>query len=100
MREPLRVLIVEDSVTFVRGLDVVLGEEKDFATVGTAGSKAKAITLAQTTRPDVALVDLRIMAEPKERKTDFRFGLETIALLKPRAPKLRVLAVSSTFDNS
>jgi DNA-binding NarL/FixJ family response regulator len=96
----VRLLIVEDSVTFVRGLEVVLGEEKDFIVVGTASSKAEAITLSESTSPHVALVDLRIIAAPEERRADFRFGLETIALLKERAPDLRILAISSVFDKS
>jgi len=98
--EQVRVLIMEDSVTFVRGLEVLLSGGKGFTVVGTASSKAEATTLAETTKPDVALVDLRILARPKERRADLRFGLETIALLKERAPDLRILAISSATDRA
>jgi len=97
--EHVRVLIVEDSVTFVRGLEVVLAEEKAFTVVGAASNKREALILAEKTRPDVALVDLRITAEPEGKRAVLRHGLELIGVLRERAPHLQVLAISSTFNS-
>jgi len=66
--------------------------------VGAAGSRVEAVALAATSRPDVALVDLRIVPEPGSRAADYRHGLEAIASLKAIVPDLPVLAMTFSQD--
>ena len=95
---PIRVLVVEDSPTFVRGLEATLGAEGEFVIVGAAGNRAEAVALAERLQPEVALVDLRIAPGPETGEIEFRHGLETIAALKAAVPGLRVLAMSFSRD--
>jgi DNA-binding NarL/FixJ family response regulator len=93
--EPVRVLIVEDSAAFARGLEAVLSQEGAFRVVGVTGNRVEALALAEAEQPDVALVDLRIFPAPGAGQADFRHGVETIAALKARSPALPVVAMSS-----
>jgi len=92
--QPIHLLVVEDSPTFVRGLEATLSAEGEFVIVGAAGNRADAVALAERLRPEVALVDLRIAPGPGAGEADFRHGLEAIADLKAAVPGLRVLAMS------
>jgi two-component system NarL family response regulator len=92
--EPIRVLIVEDSVVFARGLEEVLRRAGRFIVVGLADNRAGALALAEQIVADVVLVDLRIPLEPERGQAAFRHGVETIAALKACRPTLPVLAMS------
>jgi len=96
--KPIRILVVEDSTTFVRGLEATLSVEGAFVVVGAAGNRAEAVALAEALRPDVALVDLRIRPEPGSTAADFRHGLEATRALKAAVPGLWVLAMSFSRD--
>jgi DNA-binding NarL/FixJ family response regulator len=54
----IRVLIVDDHEIVREGLQTLLSEEPDFEVVGTAGDGAAALTLAESTKPDVIIMDL------------------------------------------
>jgi len=95
--ELLRVLIVEDSATFVRGLTATLQASGEFTVVGAAANGAEAISLATTIQPQIALVDLRIA--PTDTGTpDYQHGLATITTLRTAVPGLQILAMS--FDDN
>jgi DNA-binding NarL/FixJ family response regulator len=96
--KPIRVLMVEDSATFVRGLEATLSSQGEFVVVGAAGNWAEAVTLAEVLQPDVALVDLRIAPAPGSTAADYRHGLEAIMALKATVAGLRVLAMSFSND--
>ena len=58
---PIRVLLVEDHLSFRQSLTFLLGREPDLAVVGEAGSVAGARrALADLADVDVALVDLAL----------------------------------------
>lgn len=57
---PTRVVIVDDHPVFALGLARLLEEEPWCHVVGTAGDGAAAIDLVIRSRPDVAVVDLRL----------------------------------------
>jgi two-component system chemotaxis response regulator CheB len=57
---PLRVLVVEDSVTVRRHLCDVLAGDPDIEVVGEAGDGKQAIHLCQTLRPDVVTMDMML----------------------------------------
>ena len=57
-QQPKRILIVDDHEIVRAGLRATLGSR--FVVVGTAATGAEAVEVAARTRPDVALVDLRL----------------------------------------
>jgi two-component system, NarL family, response regulator LiaR len=58
MREPIRVLIVDDHAIVREGLVAVLAEEPTVVVVGEASSGAEAVEKAPVLKPDVILMDL------------------------------------------
>lgn len=57
---PIRVLVVEDSVTVRRHLSDILEADSDTEVVATAGDGKEAIHLCQTLRPDVVTMDMML----------------------------------------
>jgi two-component system chemotaxis response regulator CheB len=57
---PVRVLVVEDSVTVRRHLCAVLGTDPDVKVVAEAGDGKQGIHLCQTLRPDVVTMDMML----------------------------------------
>jgi DNA-binding NarL/FixJ family response regulator len=55
-----RVLLVDDHPVVREGLRGMINAEDDLAVVGEAGSGAEAVALAESLRPDVILMDLRM----------------------------------------
>ena len=56
-RERIRVLLVDHQGMFVESLDRMLRDEDDIEVVGSAGSCADAVRLAERLQPSVAVVD-------------------------------------------
>ncbi|MCR3751437.1 two component transcriptional regulator, LuxR family [Lentzea californiensis] len=77
-----RVLVVDDQPLFRAGLVALLNASPDLTVVGEAGDGATAAALAESSRPDVILLDIR---------------LPDLAALKSVAASTRVL-VLTTFD--
>ncbi|MCJ2044054.1 response regulator [Methylobacterium sp. J-078] len=59
MREPLRILIVEDEALILMQLEMLF-EDAGHEVVGTAVSQDEAVALAVETKPDIAFVDVRL----------------------------------------
>jgi two-component system nitrate/nitrite response regulator NarL len=59
---PLRVLIVDDSESFLRAARVLL-ERQGLSVVGVASTTADALARAVELRPDVVLVDINLAGE-------------------------------------
>ncbi|SBT53033.1 response regulator [Micromonospora auratinigra] len=86
----IRVLIADDQRVVREGLSMVLGLMKDVEVVGAAADGAEAVTLAQTARPDVVLMDLRMP------RCD---GVEATRRLRTEAPAVKVVVLTTYSDD-
>jgi two-component system, NarL family, response regulator DevR len=96
--KPVRVFVVEDSEPYLRGLRDYFDPGGEFLIVGAAGSLAEALRKAPALHPDVAVVDLSILADPAAEVPATSYGMRAIAELKRALPGLYVLAVSFARD--
>jgi DNA-binding NarL/FixJ family response regulator len=81
----LRCLIVDDSSDFIESASRLL-EAQGVEIVGTASSGTDAVAIAESTHPDVALVDVQLGEES---------GLELARLFGDRAPSTHVILIST-----
>jgi DNA-binding NarL/FixJ family response regulator len=84
----IRLLLVDDLVIFRQGLAALINLEPDIEVVGEAGDGEEAITFAQTLRPDVILMDVRM---------PICNGVEATKVIHQRFPWIRIM-VLTTFD--
>ena len=84
----IRLLLVDDLVIFRQGLAALIDLEPDIEVVGEAGNGEEAILLAQTLRPDVILMDVRM---------PICNGVEATKVIHQRFPWIRIM-VLTTFD--
>lgn len=88
MSEAIRVLLVDDHTIMREGLAAVLGKSPDVQVVGEAGDGRTALALYESTRPDVAIVDLRM--QPMD-------GVEITEAMRRMNPSARVILLT-TYD--
>jgi DNA-binding NarL/FixJ family response regulator len=60
MTESIRVALVDDQALFRTGLRMLLSSQPDLEFVGEAGDGREAISMVETARPDVILMDIRM----------------------------------------
>jgi DNA-binding NarL/FixJ family response regulator len=84
-KDAMRVLIVDDHPLLRKGVGQLIDQERDLVVVGEAEDAHKAITAVETTRPDVALIDISLSGTS---------GIELLKNLKVRFPKLKMLVLS------
>lgn len=84
----IRLLLVDDLVIFRQGLAALINLEPDIEIVGEAGNGEEAIMLAETLRPDVILMDVRM---------PICNGVEATKVIHQRFPWIRIM-VLTTFD--
>ena len=82
-----RVAIADDSVLFREGVARILGES-GFEVVGLAGDVDSLVDLVAQSRPDVAVIDLRM---PPNFSAE---GLEAATLIRQIAPEVGLLLLS------
>jgi DNA-binding NarL/FixJ family response regulator len=85
-RTPIRVLVVDDHEVVREGVSAALAADERFEVVGAVPTAAAALQVASRTRPDVALVDLRL--------PDL-LGDRLCAELRRRLPSTVVVVLSS-----
>ena len=85
----IRVLLVDDQGLFREALATLLGLHSQLEIVGEAGDGEAGVALAQTLRPDVVLMDLRMPGMS---------GVEATRRLRGLVPETRVL-VLTTFED-
>ncbi len=74
----IRVLIIDDHEIVREGLQTLLSEEPDFEVVGAVGDGLSAVTLAQTTKPDVIVMIWSCLASMGLKQP----GASSITILK------------------
>ncbi|WP_434742077.1 response regulator [Micromonospora sp. SH-82] len=85
----IRVMVADDQAMVRTGFGMIIGAQPDMELVGEAGDGVEAVEVARRTRPDVALLDIRMP------RMD---GLAALKLLAdPAAHPVRVVVVT-TFD--
>lgn len=84
----IRLLLVDDLVIFRQGLAALISLEPDIEVVGEASNGQEAINFAETLRPDVILMDVRM---------PICDGVEATKIIHQRFPWIRIM-VLTTFD--
>ena len=87
---PTRVFLVDDHEIVRRGIADLLDDEPDLLVCGEAASVAEALARIPATRPDVAVLDVRL---PDGN------GVELCRDLRARAPELHCLMLTSFSDD-
>ncbi|MFZ4137445.1 response regulator [Streptomyces koyangensis] len=85
----VRVVLVDDQPLVRSGLRVLMADAPDIDVVGEAGTGAEAVQLVRDTKPDVAVMDIRMPGMD---------GIEATGLITSAAGATRVL-VLTTFDD-
>lgn len=86
----ISVLLVDDSVTFLRATTQFLEAHDDIVVIGTAADGKEALTRAETLRPQVILIDLAMPGLP---------GLEAIPRLRSTLPEVGIIALTVMNTN-
>ena len=90
MSETIRVFLLDDHEVVRRGLRELLESEGDLDVVGEAGTAAEAISRIPPTRPDVAVLDVRL---PDGN------GVEVCREVRSRHPEIQCLILTSFSDD-
>jgi DNA-binding NarL/FixJ family response regulator len=85
---PIRILLVDDDLSFLHSLEALLTGEPGLEVVGKAASGEEALAAAIRARPDVAVIDVLMPAMS---------GIDCAHLLQERYPKVRVILISGSI---
>ncbi|WP_026313468.1 response regulator [Actinomadura flavalba] len=85
----IRVLIADDHPVVRQGLRTFLGIQEDIEVVGEAEDGVSAVTLAESLRPDIVLLDLKMPGAD---------GLAALTELRAREVPARVLVLTSVTE--
>jgi DNA-binding NarL/FixJ family response regulator len=86
----IRVLIADDEPALRHAIGELVEAEPELELVGSAAAAAEAAALARETRPDVAVLDVRMPGG----------GLEATRLIAEASPETAVLALSAYEDRA
>jgi NarL family two-component system response regulator LiaR len=89
MTDPIRVLVADDHLVVRRGLATMLLAFDDLVLVGEARHGGEAISLCESARPDVVLMDMVMPGMD---------GAEATAEIRRRYPTIQVIALTSFAD--
>jgi len=84
-----RILVVDDSVSFLAAATEVIVAADGFELAGVAQAGEEAVALARISRPDLALIDLNMPGLD---------GYETAARIAAESPEIVIVLMSATLD--
>ena len=90
MTEDIRVFLLDDHEVVRRGIADLISLEKGMTVVGEAGSKAEALTRIPASRPDVAVLDVRLPDGT---------GVEVCRDIRSDMPDVKCLMLTSYADD-
>jgi DNA-binding NarL/FixJ family response regulator len=90
MTEDIRVFLLDDHEVVRRGIADLISLEKGMTVVGEAGSKAEALTRIPASRPDVAVLDVRLPDGT---------GVEECRDIRSDMPEVKCLMLTSYADD-
>jgi DNA-binding NarL/FixJ family response regulator len=91
VRDPIRVVLVDDHAVVREGLRALLSSAADIEVVGEANNGRTAIRVAAQLQPDVVMMDLKM---PEMG------GLEAIGQIRSAAPKTNIVILTSFIEES
>jgi len=95
----IRVMIVEDHLIVNEGLAALLNDQPDMIVVGSAGSVAESVPLAELQAPDVVLLDFRLPdgngAEVGTRMRDMHPDVKLVFLSRDDSDGARIAAIEA-----
>ncbi|GAB3714007.1 response regulator transcription factor [Nocardiopsis nanhaiensis] len=89
--KPIRVMVVDDHALFRRGLMSVLDDENDIDVVGEAGDGDEAVQRAETSRPDVIIMDVWMPHST---------GIEAAPRIRAAVPGVKFVMLTMSEDQS
>ena len=90
MNETIRIFLLDDHEVVRRGVRDLLEAEDDLEVVGEAGTAEEALTRIPPTRPDVAILDVRLPDGD---------GVEVCREVRSRHPEVQCLILTSCSDD-
>lgn len=85
MRNPLRIVLIDDHPLFREGVAYILGNEPDLVVVSQGSSASEAVSLAREHRPDLILLDLDMPGG----------GLNAIAAIASASPATQIAILTA-----
>jgi DNA-binding NarL/FixJ family response regulator len=89
VKEPIRILLVDDQALFRESLALLLGAQPDLLVVGEAANGEAALELVAAVQPHIVLMDLRM---------PILDGVAATRRLRAQHPEVQVIALT-TFDD-
>jgi len=86
----IRVLICDDQAIVCDGLEAILSTDREIEVVGLAANGAQAVELAQKTKPDLVLMDLKMPGMN---------GIQATQAIREQLPDTRVLVLTTYEDD-
>src|ERR1700722_6061705 len=91
---PVRIFLLDDHELVRRGIRDLLWTEDDLEVVGQAATAAEALEAIPRTKPDVAILDVRLSADP-----DADTGIEVCREIRSRFPNIHCIILTSFADD-